>query len=196
MDQTSIISIIIGLGLAASVGFRVFLPLLALSVAAHFNIIPLNESWSWAGSVPAMIAFGTATLLEIVGYYVPWLDNLLDTIAVPTATIAGTGVMASTAMDLDPLVKWALAIIAGGGTAGLIKGTGAKTRLTSSATTGGIANPLVSTGETVASLGLSALSIFVWPVALVFVIAILVGIFFFLKKLRSLWRGVWASSEG
>ena len=178
----------IGLGLAASVGFRIFLPMLALSIAGYFELIPMNESWSWMATFPAMIALAAATILETLAYFIPWFDNLLDTIALPTATIAGTAVMASTLIELDPLWQWALAIIAGGGTAGLIKGVSANTRLASTATTGGIANPVITTAETAASAGLSALSVFLWPLAAIIVIGLLVMVVFFFKKIRRLWQ--------
>ncbi len=178
MSET-IISIFLGIGLAASVGFRVFLPLFALSLAGYYNIIPLNENWTWVASTPTIIALGIATLLEILAYYIPWFDNLLDTIAVPLAAIAGTAVMVSTAANLSPVVTWALAIIAGGGTASAIKGTTATTRLTSTASTGGVANPLISTVETGGSVVMSAFSIFLPIVAIIFV----VFIFFGMRKL-------------
>ncbi len=183
-----IASIFLGLGLAASVGFRVFLPLLALSVAHRFDVVPLNENWTWVSTDLAMVVFGVATLLEILAYFIPWLDNLLDTVALPGATLAGTAVMASTIVDIDPLWRWALAIIAGGGTAGLIKGVNTKTRLASTATTGGLGNPVVAATETAASVGLSALSIFVWPLAAVLVILLLVFLVFFYRKLRRWWK--------
>ena len=183
-----IASVFIGLGLAASVGFRVFLPLLVLSIAHHWGLVPLNDSWTWVGSYPAMTVFAVATVLETLAYFIPWFDNLLDTVALPGATIAGTAVMASTLMDIDPLWRWALAIIAGGGTAGLIKGVNAQTRLASTATTVGIGNPIISATETVAATGLSALSVFLWPAAAVIVIVLLVGLFFFYRRLRRWWR--------
>lgn len=181
-------SIFLGLGLAASVGFRIFLPLLALSVAHHFDIVPLNESWTWVGSSTAMIVFAAATVVEILAYFIPWLDNLLDTMALPTATLAGTAVMASTVIELEPLWHWALAIIAGGGTAGLIRGVNAQTRLASSTTTAGLGNPVVSATETIFSAVLSALSIFIWPLAALAVILLLIGLIFFYRKLRRYWR--------
>ncbi|MGB0896654.1 MAG: DUF4126 domain-containing protein, partial [Flavobacteriaceae bacterium] len=156
----TLISVFLGIGLAASVGFRVFLPLLILSISAYFNIIPLNESWQWAGSISALIIFGLATLLEIVAYYIPVFDNLLDTIAVPLAAIAGTAVVVSTAANLDPVVTWSLAIIAGGGTATAIKGSSATTRTASTATTAGVANPVISTVETGTATALSLTAIF------------------------------------
>lgn len=180
----TILSIFLGIGLAASVGFRVFVPLFALSLAAYFNVIPLNESWEWVGSMAAIVTLGIATILEIFAYYIPWFDNLLDTIAVPLAAIAGTAVVVSTAANLDPLLTWSLAIIAGGGTAAAIKGSAGTTRLASTATTGGIANPVVSTVETGTSTVMSAMAIFLPVLAIIFVVLILIGVFFFFKKVR------------
>lgn len=96
MTVETIISIFLGIGLAASVGFRVFVPLFVLSLAAYFNLWELNESWQWIGSLAAVITLGVATLVEITAYYIPYVDNLLDSIAIPLATVAGTAVMVST----------------------------------------------------------------------------------------------------
>ena len=160
MIPETILSILLGLGLAASVGFRVFVPLFVLSLSAHFNIIPLHENWIWIGSTTAMMTFGIATLIEIVAYLIPWVDHLLDLITIPLATIAGTLVMLATISNLDPLLSWTLAIIAGGGTATLIKSSSSTQRLASTTTTAGTANPLISSVETLGSFGISTLSIF------------------------------------
>lgn len=184
MSAETIISIFLGIGLAASVGFRVFVPLFALSVAGYYNIIPLNNNWMWVASLPALITLGIATIAEIFAYYIPWFDNLLDTIAVPLAAIAGTAVMVSTVTDLSPVITWALAIIAGGGTATAIKGTTASTRLASTSTTGGLANPIVSTAETATSMVMSVFSIFLPIVAIFLVILIFLGIRKLYKKLK------------
>lgn len=185
MTPETIISIFLGIGLAASVGFRVFVPLFALSLAGYFNVIPLNENWHWVASLPALITLGIATFVEIFAYYIPWFDNLLDTIAVPLAAIAGTAVMVSTVADLSPVITWALAIIAGGGTASAIKGTTATTRLTSTATTGGIANPVVATVETGTSMVMSVFSIFLPIVAVLLVLLIFFGIYKALKLFKT-----------
>jgi len=184
MTSETIISIFLGVGLAASVGFRVFLPLFALSLAAFFDIWELNDSWQWIGSLAAVIALGVATVVEIFAYFIPWVDNLLDSIAVPLAAIAGTAVMVSTVANLDPVVTWSLAIIAGGGTAAAIKGAGAASRLTSTATTGGLANPIVSTVETGTAVAVTTASIFAPILAIIMVIIILVFIFMIYRKLR------------
>lgn len=184
MTSETVISIFLGIGLAASVGFRVFLPLFALSLAAYFNVWELNDSWQWIGSLAAVITLGVATIIEIFAYFIPFVDNLLDSVAVPLAAIAGTAVMVSTVADLDPVVTWSLAIIAGGGTATAIKGAGATSRLASSATTGGLANPVVSTLETGTAMVVTTASIFAPFIAAILVIIILFIIFRIYRKLR------------
>ena len=177
MESTTLFSILLGIGLAASVGFRIFVPLFALSIASYYNVIPLNEHWEWISGMPAIITLAIATLIEIVAYLIPWLDNLLDTIAVPLAAVAGTAVMLSTAADLEPLVTWSLAIIAGGGTATAIKTSTSTTRLASTATTGGIANPIVSTVETGSSIIMAILA-FVAPVLAIVIVVIVLWLMF------------------
>jgi len=174
------LSICIGIGLSAACGFRVFVPLFCLSLAAHFGAshVQLAESFQWVGSYPAMIAFGVATVVEIVAYYVPWLDNALDSIAVPLATIAGIFVTASLVADIDPLWRWTLAIIAGGGLAASTQLATTKARLTSSATTAGIANPVLATVETASSTVLSALSV-IWPIVALVVTILVVALCWF-----------------
>ncbi|MEO0571370.1 MAG: DUF4126 domain-containing protein [Bacteroidota bacterium] len=184
MSPETVISIFLGVGLAASAGFRVFLPLFALSLAAYFNLWDLNPNWEWIGSLAAVLTLGVATVVEIFAYFIPWVDNALDTISLPLAAIAGTAVMVSTVADLDPVVTWSLAIIAGGGTASAIKGANAAGRLTSTATTGGLANPIVSSVETGTAAVVSTTSIFFPVVAAVLVIIILAIIFRIYRRLR------------
>ena len=185
MTLETIISICLGVGLSASVGFRVFLPLFALSLAAYFDVWQLNESWQWVGSKIALITLGVATLVEIFAYFIPYVDNLLDSISIPLAALAGTSVMLSTVTDLSPVITWALAIIAGGGTAAAISGTSSATRLMSTATTGGIANPIVSTAETGTSIAMSVISIFIPFLSIILVIILFFVIFKFYKKFTS-----------
>ncbi|HNQ27417.1 MAG TPA: DUF4126 domain-containing protein [Aquaticitalea sp.] len=183
MTET-IISIFLGVGLAASVGFRVFLPLFALSLASYFNVWELNESWQWIGGIPALIVFGVATVIEILAYYIPVVDNLLDAIAIPLAMVAGTAVMVSTVAELSPVVTWALAIIAGGGTAATIKSASGATRLTSTVSTAGTGNGLVSTVETGSSIVMSIVSIFLPILAIVLVVVVFYTIFKLYKKIK------------
>lgn len=190
-STSTIISFFLGIGLAASAGFRVFVPLFALSLAAHFglNILSLNEGWQWIGSWPAIITLGVATIVEVLAYYIPVVDNLLDSIAVPVATIAGTLLMGATLADMSEVATWALAIIAGGGVAATVSGTTAATRAVSTGTTAGTGNFLVNTGETFIASILSITS-FIWaPLAFILVILSLIGIYFLWKKSKRWFSG-------
>ncbi|MEO8167633.1 MAG: DUF4126 domain-containing protein [bacterium] len=159
MNAEVLLSIAVGIGLASACGFRVFVPLLVVSIASLSGHLILSPGFEWLGSFASLFAFGAATIFEIAGYYIPWFDHLLDIIATPAAVVAGTIVMASAVFGMSPLLHWSLAIIAGGGLAGLIQVFTGLTRLTSSATTGGLGNPLVSTVEAGGSITLSILAI-------------------------------------
>ncbi|MEP0266494.1 DUF4126 domain-containing protein [Dokdonia sp.] len=184
MNFELIISIVLGFSLAAAAGFRIFIPLLMVSLSAHFGWFPVNESWQWVGSTTALWLLGIAAVIEVFAYFIPWLDNILDTASVPLAGIAGTLLMVSTMGDVNPVFSWALAIIAGGGAAAAISGTTGATRLTSTATTGGIANPVIATVETGAATTISVASILSPFIALVILFIIVGGVWKWIKKLR------------
>ncbi len=188
----AIIGVFLGIGLAAAAGFRIFVPLFLMSLAVQFGegIIPISDSWRWVGDWPALITLGVATLVEVFAYFIPFVDNLLDTIAIPLATLAGTVLMASQLGGFDyPVISWAMAIIAGGGTAAAIKSASAGTRGVSSATTGGTANFAVASAETGLSTVLSVIAIFIPVLAVILVFFILFYIvrfgLKFLKKIRN-----------
>ena len=153
-------SVGLGLGLAAACGFRVFVPLLVASIAAQTGYLELSGSFGWIGSPVALVTFAAATGLEILAYYVPWFDNLLDTVATPASVIAGILVSASVFTDMNPLLSWTLAVVAGGGSAGFVQAATGFTRMASTAVTGGLGNPVVSTLEAIFSFFLSALALF------------------------------------
>jgi hypothetical protein len=154
------LSICLGIGLSAACGFRVFVPLLGVSAAALAGHLQLADGFAWIGTWPALACFLTAAVLEVGAYYFPWLDNLLDAIATPAAIAAGTIITASVVSDLSPLLKWTLALIAGGGTAGLIQSSTVALRGASTAATGGFANWFVASGELIASVAATVLALF------------------------------------
>jgi hypothetical protein len=181
MDWT--IGLLCGIGLAAACGFRVFMPLLGTSLAGMGGYVELSHGFDWMASPVAVIAFATATVLEIAAYYVPWLDNLLDVAATPAAVIAGTILTASMISDISPFLKWTLAIIAGGGVAGAVKGGTAVLRGASTLGTGGTANPVLSTMELISS-------------AVMTVLAVMVPVIAFLLLLLMVWTGFWIWRRG
>jgi hypothetical protein len=178
-----VLSLFIGLGLAAACGFRVFVPLLIMSLASRAEVghLVLGSHFAWIGSTPALVAFSVATLLEIAGYYIPWVDNLLDTVATPTAIVAGILVTASAmTTDVSPFLKWTLAVLAGGGTTAVFQGITATARHISSFTTGGLGNPVLATAEAGGSALLAVLAITLPVVAFLLVVWL---IWFGAKKL-------------
>ncbi|MEQ9618568.1 MAG: DUF4126 domain-containing protein [Deltaproteobacteria bacterium] len=176
----TLLSIFVGVGLSAACGFRIFVPLLVMSIATLSGQLTLAPEFEWIGTYPALAAFAIGTLFEIAAYYIPIVDNLLDTIAIPAATVAGTIVMASAVSEMSPFLQWALAVIVGGGVAGTVQGFTSITRIASTATTGGLGNPLVSTAEAGGSLVMSVLAIAVPVLAALLVVAIL---FFAVRKI-------------
>ncbi len=150
MSWTEILSgLLLGVGLSAACGFRVFVPLLLVSVAGLTGWLPLSEGFRWLGTWPALMVLGVATVVEALAYQAPWLDHVLDVLAGPAAVAAGTLLTAAQLGTLDPLVKWSLALIAGGGAAGLVQGATSAARALSTLSTGGLANPFFAGGETV-----------------------------------------------
>jgi len=171
----TVLSVLIGLGLAAACGFRVFVPLLIMSLASRAEVghLVLGPHFAWIGSTPALIAFSVATVLEIAGYYIPWVDNLLDAVATPTAIIAGILVTASAMTDVSPMLKWTLAVLAGGGTTAVFQGVTSMVRHISSFTTGGLGNPVVATAEAGSSALLAVLAITLPVLAFLLVLTLL-----------------------
>ena len=180
MDAGIIVAVALGIGLSASTGFRVFVPMLVASVAAYFGVLPLNESFEWLGSTPALVTFAVAAVVEIMAYYVPFIDNVLDIIATPMAVIAGTLLMTSVLPIDESLTRWVTGFIVGGGVSAVVQSGSVFSRLLSSQATAGMGNSVVSTGENVGAVGLSIgalfLPILVALIAIVLVIAVVISI--------------------
>jgi hypothetical protein len=186
------LSIVLGIALAAATGFRVFLPMLIVSGAAYTGHLQLDNSFAWLGTPSALTMLSVAAVAEVLAYYVPVIDNLLDALATPAAFIAGTIVSAAVITDAPPMVKWTAAVIAGGGVAGLTQGVTGILRAHSTMLTGGLGNFVISTAE----LGGAALISFLALAAPLAAIALVV--FFLLvaiRLIRWLFRGA-KSSDG
>ena len=170
--SSALLSILIGLGLSASCGFRIFVPPFIISMAALSGHLELSESFAWMSTLPAVTALGAAVALEIGAYYLPVLDHFLDTVAAPAAVVAGTIVSASIFTELSPMMSWSLALIAGGGIAGAVHVAMAFIRGGSTMLTAGLGNPLVATAELGGAVGTSILSLVMPGLALVVVLTV------------------------
>jgi hypothetical protein len=177
------LSVALGIGLAAATGLRLFLPMLVVSAAAYTGHLPLSENFAWLATPPALILLGVAAIAEILAYYIPGLDNLLDTLATPAAFVAGTLVSAAVITDLPPMVKWAAAIIAGGGIAGITQSVTTLVRAQSTVMTGTLGNPVVATAELGGALIVSLLALLA---PLLTAIVIVVLLWLAIRWLRSL----------
>jgi hypothetical protein len=174
----SVLAVMVGIGLAASCGFRVFVPLLVVSGAAHAGYLDVAQGFEWLRTWTAFVSFAVAAAVEVAAYYIPWLDNLLDTISSPAAVIAGAVLFAATTVNLDPSLQWSLAIIAGGGSAAIVQGGTVLSRIASTTSTGGLANFAVSTIESLAGFAFSILSIVVPLIALILLAAVIGGMYY------------------
>ncbi len=157
--QEIAIPLALGISLAAATGFRIFAPLLVMGLAAHTGYLPVSSGFEWVATTPAILMLAIAAAAEVAAYYIPGVDSLLDTIATPAAILAGIAVSAAVMTDLPPMLKWTLAIIAGGGAATATQTTTALLRGHSTALTGGLGNHVIATGEILTAVALSVLAI-------------------------------------
>lgn len=179
----TIIGLCIGVGLSAACGFRVFVPLLIMSIATITGLFEPSKGLEWLAMPAVCIALGIATLCEIAAYYIPWVDNILDSITTPAAVVAGTlSTMAVSSGEMSQFASWASAIIVGGGTAGAVQMGTVAVRAVSTATTGGIANPVVSTGEWIGAVVLSILSLIVPVLVVIFLLVMVVFVVRWFKR--------------
>lgn len=168
----TVLGVLIGIGLSATCGFRIFVPLLVMSITGRADLLHLAPAFSWIASTPALIAFSVATAVEILAYLIPVVDNALNAITIPLTVIAGTVITAAVILDLNPFITWTLAVIAGGGAS--LAGSAVSNVLHggSTATTGGTANPILSAIESFFSVVMAVLSVLV-PVLAVLFLALL-----------------------
>ncbi|MDB5242666.1 MAG: hypothetical protein JWP57_3291 [Spirosoma sp.] len=187
MSLDWITSACIGVGLAACCGFRVFVPLLIASIATKLGIIGVMDGFEWLSQWPALIGLSAATIFELGAYYIPWLDNVLDTLATPVSIAAGT-LLSTSFLHIDsPVIQWGLGLMLGGGSAGIVQAGTSLLRLGSTATTGGLGNPVVATGENIASFGFSILTVLLPLVAILVVGVVVIFIISQLARKRKVW---------
>ena len=171
-----LIGLCLGITLSAACGLRIFIPPLILSIASLVGDLQLMPNLQWLGTYPALMVLVTATVVEILAYYVPGISNLLDLIEIPTAIALGTVLTAASLGELDPILQWSLALLAGGGTAGIVESATAATRFAATTVTVGAANPIVSTAEAALSIFLTVLGLVLPLFAAAAVILLMIGL--------------------
>lgn len=163
--------------LSAAAGLRAFLPLLAAGILSRVGVVELGEGYAFIGSAPALVCFGLATVIEVVGDKFPAVDHLLDLAGTFIRPLAGSLLAAAVMWQIDePLWALALGVIVGAPTALAPHAAKAATRGISTATTAGLGSPVLSTLEDVAALAITALAILL-PIltAILLVLAVFVA---------------------
>jgi hypothetical protein len=166
--------LLLGIGLAAATGFRVFVPPLVLAIGHQVGIVELPDSSAWLASPTAIVLLSAATVAEVTAYFVPLVDNLLDAVATPAALVAGTLLAGAVMPELEPWLRWTAAAVAGGGAAGSVQVLTSLTRAASTGATAGLGNPAVAAGELVGATLLSLLALLAPVLAGVAVLALIV----------------------
>ncbi|MFO8153507.1 DUF4126 domain-containing protein [Thioalkalivibrio sp.] len=184
-DLGTVSALMAGISLSAAAGLRVFLPVLALGLASRLGLLELGEEFAWLSSNPVLVVVGIAALLEAGAYYIPVVDNLLDTLATPAAIGGGTVIVTSLLPEMHGLLQWGTGALLGGGAAGIVQGTTVLARGVSTTSTGGLANPLIATSETGGSLLAIAFALLT---PLVFGVLVILALVWLLIRLARLLR--------
>ncbi len=166
----AVLGLCLGVGLAAASGLRVFIPPLLLGLAIRLGVPATEVAPAWLGSWIAIVVFAVAAVVEIGSFYIPWVDNALDTIASPLAVLSGILLTAGMTQEFHPAAQWSLAIVAGGGAAGVTQTASVLTRGLSTATTGGLTNFLVATLELGGAIFVTVLTLAFAPLAVLMVV--------------------------
>lgn len=180
-----ILNVLIGIGLAATCGFRIFVPLLIMGIASVSGYLNLSEGFTWIASYPALIVFSIATVLEIIAYFFPLVDNVLNAISTPISVIAGVMVTAAVITDVSPILQWTLAIIAGGGAASATSVISNGTHQASTVVSAGITNPVISAAESIISVIMPIIAIALPVLAIILLILFVAFIYQLMTKLKN-----------
>ncbi len=174
-----LLSLAVGIALSACSGFRVFVPMLVANLATRFHVLDMSNGFEWLSSPMATYILGAATVAEIMAYYIPVVDNMLDTITTPASFVAGT-ILTTSFLKIDsPELQWTLGILAGGGIAGTVQAGTGLLRLASTKFTGGLGNSVFATFENSVAVIFSLLTL--WLPIFVAILGVLLFVFL-LKK--------------
>ena len=173
-----------GFGLAATVGLRTFLPLLAAGLLARFGYVDLGSSFEWMAKTPALIVFGSAVVFEVLADKVPGLDHALHFAETFVKPVAGMLVAASLFTNLDPMTAVVLGLVGGGTIAGAVHIAKGTTRAASTVLTGGLGNPVLSIFDDVLAIGGIIVAFLAPIIAALIVIFLVVGALRLLSKRR------------
>ncbi len=184
--QTWVLPALLGLGLASATGLRTFLPLLMLALAARFEMfgVRLIDQMDWLVSWPAIAALTTATVAEFAGDKVPAIDHALNAVGYVTRPVAGAVAAGSVFWGVDPAAAAIAGLIVGAPAALAFNAAQTGVRVGSTATTGGLGNPVVSLIEDVLAF-LTVIVAFLAPILIpIVLIGLAIVVFRLARRIR------------
>lgn len=181
--QVWILPALLGLGLASATGLRTFLPLLMLALAARFELfgVRLIEQMDWLSAWPAIAALGVAMAAEFLGDKIPAVDHGLNALGYVTRPLAGAVAAGSVFWAVDPALAAVAGLIVGAPAALAFNAAQTGVRVGSTATTGGLGNPIVSLIEDVLAV-LTVIIAFLAPILIPLALLVLAVVVFRLAR--------------
>jgi hypothetical protein len=152
----------LAIALAASAGLRAWLPLLLAGILSRLGVLDLGPSFQFLSSNRALLLFGVATVIELIGDKVPVVDHALDAIGTPLRPAAGALLAASVLGTVsDPLTAMVMGTAVGAPAALIPHALKTAVRTVSTGVTGGLANPVLSFVEDAVSVVVFILAVLV-----------------------------------
>lgn len=181
--QVWVLPALLGLGLASATGLRTFLPLLMLALAAKFELfgVRLINQMEWIVSWPAIAALATAATAEFAGDKIPAVDHFLNAVGYVARPLAGAVAAGSVFWAVDPTAAAIAGVIVGAPAALAFNAAQTGARVTSTATTGGLGNPVVSFIEDLLAF-LTVIVAFLAPIVIPIVLIVLAIVVFRLAR--------------
>ncbi|MCX6029150.1 MAG: DUF4126 domain-containing protein [Chloroflexi bacterium] len=170
------IDILSAFGLSAATGLNAYLPLLIVGLLARFtDLITLKPPWNTLEHPAVLIVLAVLLAIEMTVDKIPAVDSVNDAIQTFIRPVAGAILFAASANAVTS-VSPVLALICGLLVAGGVHAAKATARPVITATTMGVANPVVSVAEDVVS-GMTTLVAVIFPAVAATIVALLLALF-------------------
>jgi hypothetical protein len=169
-------------GLSAASGLNAYIPLLVIGLLARFtNLIHLHQPYDVLTHPVVLVVLAVLAALDFIGDKIPAVDHVLHLIGLVVHPVAGAVLFLAANSD-SGTVNPVLAAVCGLVLAGGIHAARATARPVATATTAGLANPLVSFAEDVVALVLSVLAVVVPALAALLVVLLVVALVRFVRR--------------
>ncbi len=194
------LEVLAGTGLAVAAGLNAYIPLLVLGLAGRFlDFVELPAAWAWLANDWVLVILGVLLVIEMIADKIPAVDSVNDwiqSIIRPAAggIVFGTGSATQTAAVMDPAAfvesgEW-VPIVAGFIIALAVHGVKMLARPAANGLTGGAAAPVLSTGEDLGALALSAAALLVPVLVVVALIGLALAVILTFRRVRQRRRSV------